>query len=135
MSLCCTLTSQQSKCDFPYFKKNHIVTLTGYFVKYTLLLLCWTPIYLKSFLSTRSWKHSLELTQLLQICWLHIPDVNLPFCHIPKVSYCHEIRGLWRPFQYREAIVRAASLRQSELCDMTYYPTGSIHQKMGTLWS
>lgn len=36
VSLCCTLTSQQSKCDFPYFKKNHIVTLTGYFVKYHL---------------------------------------------------------------------------------------------------
>ncbi len=40
-----------------------------------------------------------SITQLLQICRLHIHDVNLPFHHIPKVLYWIEIWWLWRPFE------------------------------------
>ncbi len=38
-----------------------------------------------------------SITQLLQICRLHIHDVNLSFHHIPKVLYWIEIWWLWRP--------------------------------------
>ncbi len=40
-----------------------------------------------------------SITQFLQICRLHIHDVNLPFHHIPKVLYWIEIWWLWRPFE------------------------------------
>ncbi len=40
-----------------------------------------------------------SITQLLQICRLHIHDENLSFLHIPKLLYWIEIWGLWRPFE------------------------------------
>ncbi len=46
-----------------------------------------------------------SITQLLQICRLHIHDVNLPFHHIPKVLYWIEIWWLWRTFELSELIV------------------------------
>ncbi len=76
-------------------KKN---TLTGYFIRYTLLVPGWTgPLFpselpwfnkvLETFLRDFGpyWHDS--ITQLLQICQLHIHDANLPFHHIPKVLY------------------------------------------------
>ncbi len=46
-----------------------------------------------------------SITQLLQICRLHIHDANLSFHHIPKVVYWIEIWWLWRPFVESELIV------------------------------
>ncbi len=91
-----------------------IYTLTGHFIRYTLLVLGWPPFclqdclnslwhrfnkVLKTFLRDVSpyWPDS--ITQLLQICRLHIHDVNLPFHHIPKVLYWIEIWWLWRVFE------------------------------------
>jgi len=52
-----------------------------------------TAFILRGINSTRFWKHSAKIfvpianhiTQLLQICWLHIHDANLRLHHIPKV--------------------------------------------------
>ncbi len=76
-------------------------TLTGHFIRYTLLVPGWTPFCLQNCLNS-SWNRfnkvletSLRnfgsywhdsITQLLHICRLHIHDVNLPFHHIPKCS-------------------------------------------------
>ncbi len=46
-----------------------------------------------------------SITQLLQICRLHIHDENLSFHHIPKVLYWIEIWWLWRSFEQSELIV------------------------------
>ncbi len=89
-------------------------TLTGNFIRYTLLVPGWTPLCLQNCLNS-SWHRFnkvLEtffrdfgpywhdsITQLLQICRLHIHDANLPFHHIPKVLYWIEIWWLWRPFE------------------------------------
>lgn len=40
-----------------------------------------------------------SVTQLLQICWLPIYDVNLRFSHIPKVLQWNEIWSLWRSLE------------------------------------
>ncbi len=85
-------------------------TLTDHFIRYTLLVPGWTPVCLQNCLNS-SWHRFnkvLEtflrdfgpywydsITQLLQICRLHIHDVNLSFHHIPKVLYCTEIWWLW----------------------------------------
>ncbi len=89
-------------------------TLTGHFIRYTLLLPGWTHVCLQNCLNS-SWHRFNEvlktflrdfgpywhysITQLLQICRLHIHDANLPFHHIPKVLYWIEIWWLWRPFE------------------------------------
>ncbi len=84
------------------YRQIYIHTLTGHFIRYTLLVLGWTPFCLQNCLNS-SWhrfnkvletflrdvgayRHDI-ITQLLQICRLHIHDVNLPFHHIPKVLY------------------------------------------------
>ncbi len=83
-----------------YIQSICIGTLTGHFIRYTLLVTL--PFCLQNCLNS-SWHRFnkvLEtflrdfgpywhdsITQLLQICRLHIHDVNLPFHHIPKVLY------------------------------------------------
>ena len=59
---------------------------------------------LETFLRDFPYFHE-SITQLLQICRLHIHDANLPFHHIPKVFYWIEIWWLWRPLEYSELIV------------------------------
>ncbi len=92
---------------------THIYTLTGHFIRYTLLVPYWTPFCLQNCFNS-SWHRFnkvLEtfltdfgpywhdsITQLLQIYRLHIHDANLPFHHIPKVLCWIEIWWLWRPF-------------------------------------
>ncbi len=94
-------------------------TLTGHFIRYTLLVPCWTHFSFSDWLNS-SWHRFnkvLEtflrdfspywhdsITQLLQICRLHIHDVNLPFHQIPKVLYWIKIWWLWRPFELSELI-------------------------------
>ncbi len=97
-----------------------IYTLTGYFIRYPLLVPGWTPFCFQNCLNS-SW-HRFDkvletflrdfgpywhdsITQLLQICRLHIHDANLPFHHIPKVLYWIDFWWLWRPFEKRELIV------------------------------
>ncbi len=91
-----------------------LYTLTGHFIRYTLLVPGWTPFCLQNCLNS-SWHRFnkvLEtflrdfgpywhdsITQLLQICWLLIHDGNLPFHHTTKVLYWIEICWLWRPFE------------------------------------
>ncbi len=92
----------------------HIPTLTGHFIRFTLLVPGWTPFCLQNCLHS-SWHrfnkvletflrdfgpywHN-SVMQLLQICRLHIHDANLPFHHIPKVLCWIEIWWLWRRFE------------------------------------
>ncbi len=95
-------------CVYIYIKR------TGHFIRYTLLVPGWTPFCLQNCLNS-SWhgfNKMLEtflrdfgpywhdsITQLLQICQLHIHDANLPFNQIPKVLYWTEIWWPWRPFE------------------------------------
>ncbi len=81
---------------------THTHTHTFHFIRYTLLVRVWTPFCLQNCLNS-SWHRFnkvLEtflrdfgpychdrITQLLQICRLHIHDVNLSFHHIPNVLY------------------------------------------------
>ncbi len=84
---------------FLLWNKN-IYTLTGHFIRYTLLVPGWTSFCLPNCLNSLwnrlnkvletflrdfgpYWHDS--ITQLLQICRLHIHDATLPFHHIPKV--------------------------------------------------
>ncbi len=109
----------------------YIYTLTGHFIMYTLLVQGWTPFCLQKCLNSlwHRFNKVLEtflrdfgpywhdsITQLLQICQLHI-HANLPFHHIPKVLYWIEIWWLWRPFEWSELIVlfKKTSLRWFEL--------------------
>ncbi len=78
------------------------ITFTGHLFRFTLLVLGRTPLCLQNCLNA-SWHRfnkMLEIflryfgpywhesiTQLLQICRLHIHDAILPFHHIPKVLY------------------------------------------------
>ncbi len=94
-------------------------TLTGHFIRDTLLVPGWTPFCLQNCLNS-SWHRFnkvLEtflrgsapywhdsITQLLQIRRLHIHDANLPFQHIPKMLYWTEIWWLWR-LEYSELTV------------------------------
>ncbi len=103
-----------------YIHNKYTHTLTGHFIRYTLLVPGWTPFCLQNCLnySWHRFNKVLEtllrdfgpywhdsITQLLQICRLHIHDANLPFHHIPKVLYWIEIWWLWRPFEESELIV------------------------------
>ncbi len=88
-------------------------SLTGHFIRYTLLVPDWTPFCLQNCLTLWHrinkvletylryfgpyWHDS--ITQLLHICPLHIHDANLLFHHITKVLYWIEIWWLWRPFE------------------------------------
>ncbi len=126
-----------------------VYTLTGHFIRYTLLVPGWTPFCLQNGLNS-SWHRFNKLletflryfgpywhdsiTQLLQVCRLHIHDVNLPFHHIPKLLYWIEIwwlEAIW--VKWTHCHVQETSLRWFELCDMVHYPAGISHQKMGTL--
>ncbi len=127
----------------------HVYTLTGHFIRYTLLVPGWTPFCLQNCLNSlwHRFNKVLEtflwdfgpywhdsIMQLLQICRLHIHDVNLPFHHIPKVLYWIEIwwlEAIWG--KWTHCHVQETSLRWFELCDMVHYSAGSSHQKMGTL--
>ncbi len=84
----------------------YIYTLTGHFIRYTLLVPGWTPFCIQNCLHSlwHRFNKVLEtflrdfgpywhdsITQFLQICRLHIHDANLPFHHIPKMLYWIEI--------------------------------------------
>lgn len=73
---------------------------------------------------------------LLQICWLHIHNANLPFHHIPKMFYWIEIWWMWGSFKYSELIVmfKKRVWDDFELCDRVHYTAGRSNKQMGTLW-
>ncbi len=60
---------------------------------------CWKHKVLEAFLKDVGPYRQDSIMQLLQICRLHIHDVNLSFHHIPRVLYWIEIWWLWRPFE------------------------------------
>ncbi len=62
-----------------------------------------------------------SITQLQQICRLHIHDANLPFHHIPKT-----VEAIWE--KWTHCHVQETSLRLFELCDMVHYPAGSTSE-------
>lgn len=67
-----------------------------------------------------------NITQLLQICWLHIHNANLLF-H-PKGAL---LASIWCRGQiWTHCHVQKTSLRSFEHCDMLHYPAGGGHQKM-----
>ncbi len=71
-----------------------------------------------------------SITQLLQICRLHIHELNLTF-H-PKGALLDwelvTMETIW--VKWTHFHVQETSLRWFELCDMVHYPAGSSHQKM-----
>ncbi len=92
----------------------YIYIFTGHFIRYSLLVPGWTLFCLQNCLnSSCHWFNKVletflrdfgpywhdSITQLLQICRLHIHDVNLSFHHIPKMLYWIEIWWLWRSFE------------------------------------
>ncbi len=105
------LKMKTDKCSLGWYIRY---TLTGHFIRYILLVSGWTHFCLQNCFNS-SWRRFnkvLEtflrdfgpychdsITQFLQICRLHIHDVNLSFHHIPKVLYWIEIWWLWRPFE------------------------------------
>lgn len=103
-------------------------TLTGHFIRYTLLVKGWTPFtYLPTFTLNKpflrkfgpSWH--VDIMQVLQICWLLICDENLPVAPHPKgapVDWVLVTGDRW-----------STSLRWYELCEMLNCPAGSSHQK------
>ena len=114
--LLCVDTTQ----GHPLSQYIHIYKLTGHLIRYTLLVKAWNPFCLQNCLNSSRdtfnkvletflrdfgpyWHDS--ITQLLQICRLHIYDANLPFHHISKVLYWIEIWWQWRPLEYSELIV------------------------------
>lgn len=75
------------------------------------------------------WRDS--VTQLLQICKLHVYDANLPFHNVPKELCWIETWGLGAVgVQWTHCVVLQTSLRPCELCDVVHCPAGSSHQKM-----
>lgn len=52
---------------------------TSYFIRCKILVLGWRPFCFQTCFK------SMSITQLLKICWLHIHDAILSFCHILKV--------------------------------------------------
>ncbi len=102
---------------------HSLATLLGY----SLLVPGWTPFVFRTALILRGidsqgvgnipqrfWSicHD-SITQLLQICRLHIHDENLSFHHIPKVLYWIEIWWLWRTLSKVNSL--SCSRNQSEM--------------------
>ncbi len=116
----------------------YIHTLTGHFIRYTLLVPGWTPFCLQNFLNS-SWHRFNKVLEtflrgfgpywhdsITQICRLYIQDVNLSFHHIPKLLYWIEIWWLWRPFEESELIVMFKKPVWDDLSFVTvYYLAGS----------
>ena len=99
---------------------EHVTYSLADFIRYTLLVPGWTPFCLQNCLNPLWHRFNkvletflrefgpywrVSITQLLQICRLHIHDVNLPFHHILKGLYWIDIWWLWRPFEYSELII------------------------------
>ncbi len=127
-----------------------VYSLTGHFIRYTSLEPGWTHFCLQNCLNS-SWHRFnkvLEtflrdfgpylhdsITQLLQICRLHIHDANPPH---PKDALLDwdlvTVKVIW--VKWTHCYVQETSLRWFEFCDIIlHYPAGSRHQKMCTLWS
>ncbi len=119
---------------------THTHTLTGHFIRYTLLVLGWTLFFLQNCLNSpwNRFNKMLEtflrdfgpywhdsITQLLQICRLHIHDANLPFHHIPRCSI--GLRSGDCGGHLSKVNSLSCSRNQSEMIWALW------HQKMGTL--
>lgn len=48
------------------------------------------------------------ITQLVQICQIHIHNANLSLQHVPKLLYCAEQQWPWRLLEWSELIVKEA---------------------------
>ncbi len=125
-------------------------TLTGNFIRYTLLVPGWTPLCLQNCLNS-SWHRSnkvLEtffrdfglywhdsITQLLQIFLAAHPWCESPVPPHPKAALLDwdlvTVEAIW--VKWTHCHVQETSLRWFELCDIVHYPAGSSHQKMDTL--
>ena len=114
------ITQRCSKTILEALVESGLMSRKLHFIRYTLPIKVWTPFCLQNCFNYS--RHTLNkvletflgdfapcwhdsITQLLQICWLHIYDANLPFHHIPKVLCWIEIWWLWRPLEYSELIV------------------------------
>ncbi len=132
-----------NKCN--YYINTHTHTLTGHFIRYTLLVPGWTPFCLQNCLNS-SWHRFNKLletflrdfgpywhdsiTQLLQICRLHIHESLVP--PHPKGALLDwdlvTVEAIW--VKWTHCHVQETSLRWFELCDIVHYPARSSHQKM-----
>ncbi len=134
-----------------YFENIYMYTLTGHFIRYTLLVPGWTPFCLQNCLNS-SWH---------KMCWKHSSDILLHIDMIASRSCCRFVgctsmmRISRSTTSQRCSIglrsgdcgghlskvnslschchVQETSLRWFELCDMVHYSAGSSHQKMCTL--
>ncbi len=128
----------------------YIYTLTGHFIRYTLLVPGWTPFCLQNCLNS-SWHRFnkvLEtflrdfgpywpdsITQLLQICRLHIHDANSLVTPHPKDVLLDwdlvTVEAIW--VKWTHCHVQETSLRWFDLCDMVHYPAGSSIRRWYTV--
>ncbi len=111
--LCRTIEHSKGFTNFPAALCIYILTGHGHFIRYTLLVPGWTPFCLQNWLNSlwHRFNKVLEtflrdfgpywhdsITQLLQICRLHIHDVNLPFHHQQPFHVQSHLNLLSSPF-------------------------------------
>ncbi len=131
-----------------YYTHTHTHTHTGHFIRYTVLIQSWTHFCLQNCFNS-SWHRFnkvLEtflrdfdpywhdsITQLLQICRLHIHDES-PVPPHPKGALLDwdlgTVEAVW--VKWTHCHVQETSLRWFELCVMVHYPAGSTSED-GTL--
>ncbi len=131
---------------FRLFKCNNIYihTLTGHFIRYTLLLRGWTPFCLQNCLnSTRCWKHSSEIL-------VHIDMITS--CSCCRFVGCTSMMWISRSTTSQRCSIGLRSgdcggylskvnslscsrnsLRWFELCDMVHYAAGSSFRRWYTV--
>ncbi len=104
----------------------------------------WTPFYLQNCLNSSCHRFNKVLetflrdfgpychdsiTQLLQICRLHIHDANLCSTTSQRCSIDWDlvtVEAIW--VKWTHCHVQETSLRWFELCDMVHYPAGSTSE-------
>ncbi len=121
-----------------------IYTLTGHFIRYTLLVPCWTPfsfrtvLILRGIVSTRCWKHSSEMLVHIDMiasrsCYRFVGCTSMMWISRSTTSQrCSidwdlvTVEAIW--VKWTHCHVQETSLRWFELCDMVHYPAGSTSE-------
>ncbi len=126
------------------YRQIYIHTLTGHFIRYTLLVPCWTPfsfrtaLILRGIVSTRCWKHSSEILVHIDMiasrgCYRFVGCTSMMWISRSTTSQrCSidwdlvTVEAIW--VKWTHCHVQETSLRWFELCDMVHYPAGSTSE-------
>ncbi len=114
----CNMPDNNLNVRKTYLFNIYIYTLTGHFIRYTLLVPGWILFCLQNCLNSswhrfnRVWKHCSEMLVHIDMiashsCCRFVHDVNLSFLQITKLLYWIEIWWLWRLIMFfQSSIVR-----------------------------